>query len=178
MKKKVIEGNAWVCGDYTDSYQILPQQYWMGGDKVGSLDPNELGKHVMKNVDETFAGKAKDGQYQFIVAGKNFGGGGKSIEHPIIAIKGANIEAVIAESVSRYFFRNAINNGLIILTCQGITENVKTGDRLEIDIETGEIKNLSTKKSLKSQPLPSIIQDIIAKDGYINYIREKMNKSA
>jgi 3-isopropylmalate/(R)-2-methylmalate dehydratase small subunit len=177
MKSKTIEGNAWVCDDYTDSYQILPQQYWMGGDKVGSLDPNELGKHVMENVDKDFAGKAREGQYKFIVAGKNFGGGGKSIEHPIIAIKGANIEAVIAESASRYFFRNAINNGLIILTCEGITKNVKSGDKLEVNVETGEIKNLTTNKNLKSQPLPSMIQDIISKGGYISYIKDKMKKS-
>ena len=78
-----------------------------------------------------FAAEASSGKYSFIIAGRNFGGGGKSIEHPIIAIKGAGVKAVIAESASRYFFRNAINNGLPILICEGITSNVRTGDDLE-----------------------------------------------
>jgi 3-isopropylmalate/(R)-2-methylmalate dehydratase small subunit len=170
----ILIGRAWVCGDFTDSYKILPQQYWMGGDKVGNLDPNELGKHVMEDVDKSFAESAKSGKFAFIVAGKNFGGGGKSIEHPIIAIKGAKIKAVISESASRYFFRNAINNGLPILTCPNILKIVKTGDELKINLDTGKIENLSTGKEAVSQPIPDIVQKIISKGGYINYVKETL----
>lgn len=172
--EKVLKGRAWVCGDFTDSYQILPSNYWMGGDAIGNLDPNELGRHVMEKVDPSFAQDARDGKYQFIVGGKNFGGGGKSIEHPIIAIKGSGIKVVIADSASRYFFRNAINNGLPMVTLGGISHKVSTGDELEVNLETGQIKNLTTGENFETPPLPDMIMAIIEKDGYINYTKEKL----
>ena len=135
----VLKGRAWVCGDYTDCYQILPQQYWFSGDKVGSLDKTELSRHVMEELDPLFLQDAANGKYQFIVGGKNFGGGGKSIEHPIIAIKGLNIKAVIADSISRYFYRNAINNGLIVIAAEGISQDVHNGHELRVDIDSGEV---------------------------------------
>lgn len=170
----VLKGRAWVCGDYTDSFMILPQHYWDSAEKIANLDPEELGKHAMKGLDESFSQEARDGKYQFIVAGKNFGGGGKSIEHPIIAVKGAKIKAVLAESVSRYFFRNSINNALPILVCEGITQKVSTGDELEVNLKAGEIHNITTGEKLKTHPLPTIVLEIIEKGGYLNYTRERM----
>ena len=176
MANEIMKGRAWVCGDYTDSYQILPQQYWHGGDQIGHLNPDELGKHAMEGADASFAQHARDGKYHFIVAGKNFGGGGKSIEHPIIAVKGANVKAVIAESSSRYFFRNAINNGLPTLVCEGITKKVSTGDQLEINLNAGEIHNITTGEKTKTQSLSALVLDILEKGGYINYTRDKMSQ--
>jgi len=173
----IMRGRAWVFGDYTDSYQILPQQYWHGGDKIGNLDPGVLGEHAMEGAEPLFAKAAKAGEYQFIVAGKNFGGGGKSIEHPIMSLKGAGVKAVIAESASRYFFRNAINNGLATLVSEGISKKVSTGDELEVNLNTGEIKNLTTGQKMTTQPLPPIVLDIIAKGGYINYTKAQMSAS-
>jgi 3-isopropylmalate/(R)-2-methylmalate dehydratase small subunit len=170
----ILKGKAWVCGDYTDSYKILPEQYWQGGSKVGNLNMQELGKHAMEGADRDFAAAASSGKYSFIIAGRNFGGGGKSIEHPIIAIKGAGVKAVIAESASRYFFRNAINNGLPILICEGITSNVRTGDDLEIDLFKGQIRNLTTAVSCESAPLPETLMEILKMGGYIPYTKKKM----
>jgi 3-isopropylmalate/(R)-2-methylmalate dehydratase small subunit len=173
-KKTILKGKAWVCGDYTDSYKILPEEYWQGGAKVGNLNMEELGKHAMEGADRNFAAEASSGKYSFIIAGRNFGGGGKSIEHPIFAIKGAGVKAVVAESSSRYFFRNAINNGLPILICEGITSKVKTGDDLEIDLSNGEIRNLTTGAKLRSAPLPESLMQILQMGGYIPYTRKKM----
>jgi 3-isopropylmalate/(R)-2-methylmalate dehydratase small subunit len=170
----ILRGKAWVCGDYTDSYKILPEEYWQGGAKVGNLNMEELGKHAMEGSDQDFAAEALAGKYSFIIAGRNFGGGGKSIEHPIFAIKGAGVKAVIAESSSRYFFRNAINNGLPILICEGISSKVKTGDDLEIDFSKGEIRNLTTGTKLKSAPLPENLIQILQMGGYIPYTKKKM----
>ena len=175
LDNEILKGRAWACGDYTDCLQILPQQYWMGGDKVGSIDKTELGTHVMEEVDPSFAQEAAKGTYQFIVSGNNFGGGGKSIEHPVIAIKGLGIKAVIADSISRYFFRNSINNGLVVLTVAGISKGVKTGDELTVDIENGKIVNETTKKIFKTTPLSGIVKKIIQADGYINYIKAQMS---
>jgi 3-isopropylmalate/(R)-2-methylmalate dehydratase small subunit len=170
----IFKGKAWVCGDYTDSLKILPERYWNAGAKVGILDMEELGKHAMEGADPNFAAEAAAGKYSFIIAGRNFGGGGKSIEHPIFAIKGAGVKAVITESSSRYFFRNAINNGLPILICEGITSKVKTGDDLEVDLSTGEIRNLTTGAKLKSAPLPENLTEILKMGGYIPYTRKKL----
>jgi len=103
-----------------------------------------------------------------------FGGGGKSIEHPVLALKGAGVKAVIVESCSRYFFRNAINNGLPILICEGITEQVKNGDELEVNVSTGEILNVTTGLRFPSNPLPENLIEILNLGGYIPYTRKKM----
>lgn len=169
--ESILKGNAWVCGDYTDSYQILPEPYWK---KPGSLNMQELGKHAMEGVDPNFAAEAASGKYSFIVAGLNFGGGGKSIEHPVYAIRGAGVKAVISESISRYFFRNAINNGLPVLICEGITSNVKTGDSLEVELAAGEIRNVTTGKIFKVSRLPENSMEILEAGGYIPYTKEKM----
>jgi 3-isopropylmalate/(R)-2-methylmalate dehydratase small subunit len=170
----ILKGKARVCGDYTDSYKILPEKYWQGGAKVGNLNMEELGKHAMEGADQDFAAQASSGKYAFIIAGRNFGGGGKSIEHPIFAIKGAGVKAVVAESSSRYFFRNAINNGLPILICEGITSKVRAGDDLEIDLSNGEIRNLTTGAKLKSAPLPENLMQILQMGGYIPYTKKRM----
>ncbi len=170
----ILKGRAWVCGDYADSYQILPEKYWQGGASVGTLNMEELGKHAMEGADQNFAAEASSGKYSFIVAGRNFGGGGKSIEHPIFAIKGAGVKAVIAESSSRYFFRNAINNGLPVLICEGVTSKIKKGDDLEVDLSKGEIRNLTTGTKLTFAPLPDALMEILKMGGYVPYARKKI----
>ena len=170
----ILRGKAWGCGDFIDASKILPEQYWRGGTKVGSLDAGELGKHAMEGVDPSFAEEALAGEYAFIVAGRNFGGGGKSIEHPIFAIKGTGVKGVLAESCSRYFFRNAINNGLLIMICEGITGKVKTGDELEVNALKGEILNITNGCRLASPPIPDISWEILNIGGYIAYARKRM----
>lgn len=175
-KNDILTGRAYIFGDYTDTYQILPDKYWKTGkQRAGAPIPEELGKHAMDGADPSFAAKARSGEYSFIVAGHNFGGGGKSIEEPILAIKGAGVKGVIAESISRYFFRNAINNGLLAMICEGISANVKTGDELEINLSKGEIKNVTTGVTMQSAPLPDINLEILNMGGYIPYVKKKMS---
>ena len=64
--QNIFSGRAWVCGDYIDTYMILPQEHWAGGDKVDKLDPEHLGQYAMEGVDPTFAQAARNGEYQFI----------------------------------------------------------------------------------------------------------------
>ena len=170
----IYKGKARAFGDYTDAYQILPRKYWGSGkDRAAKLDMNELGKYAMDGADPTFAEKARAGEFAFIVGGRNFGGGGKSIEMPILAIKGAGIKAVIAESISRYFFRNSINNGLLVMICEGISDKVKTGDELEVNLSSGEIHNVTTGVKLKSSAIPDICMELLNAGGYIPYIKKK-----
>lgn len=170
----IIEGSAKVFGDYVDSYQILPEQYWKGGTQIGTLSAEELGKHALEGADPKFASEALSGKYAFVVAGRNFGGGGKSIEHPVFAIKGAGVKGVLVESCSRYFFRNGINNGLLIMICPGIKDKVKTGDALLVDPLKGEIHNTTRDIRLPSDPLPEIALEILKVGGYIPYTKKKI----
>jgi 3-isopropylmalate/(R)-2-methylmalate dehydratase small subunit len=173
-KENILRGRAYVFGDYIDTYQILPDKYWKtGSQRAGTPIPEELGKHAMDGADPSFAAKARAGEYSFIVGGHNFGGGGKSIEEPILAIKGTGVKGVIADSISRYFFRNAINNGLLAMICEGISANVKTGDELEVNLDKGEIKNVTTGVHLQSAPMPDITLKILDMGGYIPYMKKK-----
>ena len=172
-KENIFQGKARVFGDFVDAYQILPQVHWKGGTKI-ERGAEDLGEFAMAGADPGFAAEALAGKYSFIVAGRNFAGGGKSIEHPIYAIKGAGIKAVIAESCSRYFFRNAINNGLLIMICDGITANVKTGDELKVNPSTGEIRNVTTDTHFRSAPMPDIAVEILNMGGYIPYVKKKI----
>ena len=173
MSEFILRGKAWVCGDYVGFDKVLPEAHWKGGSKQEGMDIEELGKHAMEGVDPDFAAEVRGGKYAFIVSGLNFGGGGKSIEHPVLALKGAGVKAVLTESASRYFFRNAINNGLPILICEGIAKKIKTDDELELNISRGEVYNVTTGLRLQTNPLPENLVEILRRGGYIPYIREK-----
>ena len=173
-KENILSGKTWVLGDYIDVYQILSPDYWYESSGKSNLNAEELRKYALLGADPEFAAKALDGQYAFIVAGRNFAGGGKSTEQPIFTIKGTGVKAVIAESCSRYFFRNAINNGLFVMICEGITANVKTGDELQVNPSSGEIRNKTTGIQLKSEPLSEIALEILNSGGYLPYARKRM----
>lgn len=172
-KEFVYTGKAWKCPDNVLIYSILPSKYLF---KDLSAGIDELKKHVMEGVDPDFSRAALEGKYRIIVAGKNFCGGGKSLEQPVYAIKGVGIDVVIAESFDRYFFRNAINNGLPLLSCKGITGFVETGDELTVHLDTGEVKNFTQNKTIKASPLPSFILDLVREGGYVQYIQKRMKK--
>ncbi|MDD4722473.1 MAG: 3-isopropylmalate dehydratase small subunit, partial [Acidaminococcaceae bacterium] len=94
----------------------------------------------------------------------NFGCG-SSREHAAITLKGVGVGAVLAESFGRIFFRNAINLGVPVITCKGITAIVKDGDRVLVNIETGEIKNETTGKTAHAVPMSPYIMNILQSGG-------------
>ena len=107
-----------------------------------------------------------------MVATKNFGCG-SSREHAPIAIKASGISCVIAETFARIFYRNAINIGLPIIECKEASERIEEGDDVEIDFDTGIIKNNTKNEEYKGQPFPEFMQKIIDSEGLINYINAK-----
>jgi 3-isopropylmalate/(R)-2-methylmalate dehydratase small subunit len=96
-------------------------------------------------------------------------GCGHGHQHANIGIKQAGISCVIAESFDRNFFKNSINLGLPIIELEGINKSVKAGDILEVDLDAGEIKNITTKKTLKFTPLPDFLLEIMAAGGIEPY---------
>ena len=161
----ILRGRAWKFGDNIDTDQIFPGAY------LTLTDVEEMGRHAMEGVPgrEDFAKKVNKGD--IIVAGKNFGCGSSREQAPI-AIKGSGISAVIAKSFARIFYRNAVNIGLPILECKD-ADRIEDGDILEIDLEKGMIKNLSTNKILEATPLTSLEFEIMKAGGLIRYLKRR-----
>ena len=164
MSKK-FKGRAWVVGDDIDTDQIYHGQY------LPLTDPKEMAKHAMEFVPgmENFASEVKLGD--IVVAGKNFGCG-SSREHAVVCLKENGVSCVVADSFARIFYRNAVNLGFPLLECPGISKMVKTGDEVEVDMETGEVTNLSTGEKIKGNPPSGLELEIAEKGGLLNYLKE------
>ena len=105
-------------------------------------------------------------------AGWNFGCG-SSREHAPLVIKTCGTGCVIAKSFARIFYRNAINIGLPILECEEACNEIEADDQVEIDFDSGEIKDITKGKVFKAQPFPPFIQNIIKAGGLLKSIRAK-----
>lgn len=162
MKAK---GTVFKYGDNVDTDVIIPARY------LNTSDPAELAKHCMEDIDAEFPNKVKGGD--IMVADKNFGCG-SSREHAPIAIKASGISCVIASTFARIFYRNAINIGLPILECEEAAKNIENSDEVEIDFTTGVINNITKNQTYQAEPFPEFIQEIMAKDGLVNYTKEKI----
>lgn len=169
----MIKGTCWVADDYVMAYDIIIQEYW-----TSAIDSIENSKWVMAGVKEEFNKENgfKEKEHTFIVAGHNFAGGGKSIEHVITGLMGAGIKAVFATSFARLQFRNAINYGMPFVTSTDIDKGCETGDELEYDPETGIIKNLTKGTEFKSVPAASFVAEVSESGGLMNYVRDKIAK--
>lgn len=158
------KGKVFKYGANVDTDVIIPARY------LNTSDPKELAKHCMEDIDATFVDRVQDGD--IIVAGPNFGCG-SSREHAPVAIKASGISCVIAPSFARIFYRNAINMGLPIMESKEASERIGNGDEVEVDFDTGEIKDLSTGEVFTAKPFPEFIRKIIEADGLVGYIAEK-----
>jgi len=161
MKHK---GRAWKFGANIDTDVIIPVRY------LNSSDPEELAQHCLENENPRFLSEAEDGD--MIVAESNFGCG-SSREHAPIAIKAKGISCVIAKSFARIFYRNAFNMGLPIIESNEAVNGIEDGHKLEVDLEKGEIKNETTGKIFKANPIPPFIQEIIDDGGLMAHIAKR-----
>ena len=148
--------------DNVDTDVIIPARY------LNSSEPSELAAHCMEDIDAEFVNNVKSGD--IMVARNNFGCG-SSREHAPIAIKASGIGCVIAATFARIFYRNAINIGLPIMECPEAAENINAGDEVEVDFDTGIIKDITTGKEFKAEPFPEFIKDIINKNGLMNSLK-------
>ncbi|MCL2688071.1 MAG: 3-isopropylmalate dehydratase small subunit [Methanobrevibacter sp.] len=158
-----MKGKVWKFGDDIDTDIIIPGRYLV------VTDPEKLAKHCMEGLDPHFYKKINKGD--FIVAGKNFGCG-SSREHAPLALQGAGVGAVIAESFARIFYRNATNVGIPLLETPGISASLKEGEEIEVDMEKGLIISESGKE-YKFKKLPPFMLEILEKGGLIPYLKEK-----
>ena len=159
-----LEGTVFKYGDNVDTDVIIPARY------LNSSDPKELAAHCMEDIDKDFTTKVKSGD--IIVAAKNFGCG-SSREHAPIAIKASGVSIVIAETFARIFYRNSIHIGLPIMECPEAAREIKSGDQVEVDLDSGIVTDVTQGKSWKGQAFPPFMQNIISAGGLIPYINSK-----
>lgn len=153
---------AYKFGDNIDTDVIIPARY------LNVSTPEHLAAHCMEDADAGFAKKVKTGDV--IIGGDNFGCG-SSREHAPLAIKSCGVQAVIAKSFARIFYRNAINIGLPIIESKEAAEEINDGDEIAF-LEDGNIKNVTTGKIYPASPFPPFIKSIIDKGGLLNCIKE------
>lgn len=152
-------GTVFVYGDNVDTDVIIPARY------LNSSEPEHLAAHCMEDLDSSFVKKVRPGD--IIVGGSNFGCG-SSREHAPLAIKSSGVSCVIAKSFARIFYRNAINIGLPILECPQAAENIRQGDEISVDFDSGVIANKTKGETYQAEPFPEFIREIIRSDGLLN----------
>ncbi len=162
-------GRVHKFGVNVDTDVIIPARY------LNTSDPGELAKHCMEDIDKDFAGRVEKGD--IIVAGTNFGCG-SSREHAPLAIKAAGVSCVVAATFARIFFRNAINIGLPILECPEAVAEIEAGDELEIDLASGSVRNMTTRKDFHAKPYPEFMMELVSVGGLIEHTKRKIEKGA
>ncbi len=160
---RVIRGRVWRFGDGISTDHITSGRYYH---LRGNL--KALAEHALEDADPEFAQKAQTGD--FVVAGKNFGQG-SSREHAALVLKERGVQAVLANSFARIFFRNAVNVGLVPIICD--TEGFETGDEMEVDLEEGRVKNLTKGFERSFISLPPVMRAILADGGLIPHILKR-----
>ncbi len=160
-----IRGRVIVLGDNIDTDQIYPGRF------LEEVKPDEIGKHALAGVDERIAPNFRKGD--IVVAGRNFGCG-SSREHAPIALLNMGASVVLADSFARIFFRNAINLGLPLLVCKGISKELHEGDEIQVDIEEGTITLVNEGKVLQGEKIGAYAMDILAAGGIKPLFRARM----
>jgi 3-isopropylmalate/(R)-2-methylmalate dehydratase small subunit len=172
VDNKKLKGKAWVFGDILDvDFDICPIEFMKGAGRPKT--DKDWGKLLMVNIDPDFHNKVKPGD--FIIAGENMGYGHDHESGPL-AIKACEIGAVICESTNRNFLHNTINVGVPVIELPGIKSMVKQGDELEVDLKAGTVKNLTSGKTLKFDPYPDFLLEIVENDGLYALLRKLLPK--
>ena len=162
-----MQGKVWKFGDNIDTDLIIAARY------LNTSDAQQLAKHVMEDADPAFVSKMSEGD--IIVAGENFGCG-SSREHAPIALKAAGISAVIAPTFARIFYRNAFNMGLPIFELKEAAE-IEEGDTVRVDMDAGEVINVSQAKTYKFTPIPEFMQELVDAGGLIEFAKKEIANS-
>lgn len=162
--QKVLKGKAFVYGANIDTDQIYPGRF------LDLTDPDQVGKHALEGADPNFVKEVQPGD--LVVASTNFGCG-SSREHAAVTLKTAGVGAILADSFGRIFYRNAINLGVPLIVCPGISDIVKRGDQLTVDMTTGKVTNETTGATAQAQPLSDYVMNILDSGGIKPLIKKQ-----
>ncbi len=161
----MLKGKVHKYGADVNTDVIIPAHY------LSLSEPAELAKHCMEDIDPDFVSRVKPGD--IMVATTNFGCG-SSREHAPLAIKAAGVSCIIAKSFARIFFRNAINIGLPLLECDDAVAQTEAGDILEVDLSSGQIKNLTNGTTFTAKPYPDFMAVLIIAGGLIEHTKQRL----
>ena len=154
-------GRARVFGDDVNTDYIISSSR-----KRKTIDPQALAPYLLEGVSPAFAASVREGDV--IVAGRNFGCG-SAMEVAVTVILAAGIRVAIARTFARSFFRNAINNGLLVIECD--TSGFQEGDRVSLNVgETTVVHNVTRDLTLAALPIPLFIQELIARGGLVGAV--------
>ena len=172
----VFSSPAFVIGNETTAYKIISQARWTAcGTNVDELGKWTFEPSILEIKDKPYG--FRDMGYKIVIAGTDFGGGGKSNDHPVLTLIGAGVEVLIAESFNRIFFRNALNLGMPALVCPGILAFAKTGDMIRCNIETGLVENLTQNTKMQAVPLTDLPLKLIQAGGLLNYYKTRLQNT-
>jgi len=166
--QKVLKGKAFVYGPNIDTDQIYPGRF------LDLTDPDQVGKHALEGADPSFVKEVQPGD--LVVASTNFGCG-SSREHAAVTLKAAGVGAILADSFGRIFYRNVINLGVPLIVCPGISEIVKRGDVLTVDMTTGKVTNETTGTTAQAQPLSDYVMNILDSGGIKPLIKKQYGQA-
>ena len=158
----------WLFGDDVNTDLIIPGRY------LDSYDPAHLASHAMEGANKNFAAGVKEGD--IIVAGKNFGCG-SSREQAVIALKRSGVQAIVARSFARIFYRNAINLGLRIIVSGAADSVFKDGDSAVLEVEAGTLASIDGSKMAALGKIPEHVRVILDHGGLIPHIKAKLGKN-
>jgi 3-isopropylmalate/(R)-2-methylmalate dehydratase small subunit len=162
--QKILKGKAFVYGPNIDTDQIYPGRF------LDLTDPDQVGKHALEGADPNFVKEVQPGD--LIVASTNFGCG-SSREHAAVTLKATGVGAILADSFGRIFYRNAINLGVPLIVCPGISKIVKRGDVVTLDMTTGKVTNETTGATAQAQPLSDYVMNILDSGGIKPLIKKQ-----
>lgn len=163
--KTMWKADVLLLGDNIDTDQIYPGRY------LELVDPKEVGSHCLEGVDPGISSNFPKGGA--VVAGRNFGCG-SSREHAPIALINMGASVVLADSFARIFFRNAINLGLPLMVCKGLSKHVQNGEQIEVDLEAGTVTLSATGETLSAEPMGDQAMHILKAGGIKPLMRARM----
>ncbi len=161
----IFQGSVCRVGDDIDTDVIIPGRY------LAITDPRQLAEHVFEGLGPKWARQIQPGD--IVVAGRNFGCG-SSREHAPLALKGAGVSCVVAESFARIFFRNAINLGLPILVCPDAVRASKERETIGVNTQQGVIQ--VGDEVFPIEPYPPFLQELIEAGGLVDWVREQIHR--
>lgn len=161
----LMEGRVWKFGDDVDTDAMVPGKYLI-------LDASEIADHVMEGIRPGFAELIAPGD--IIVGGANFGTG-SSRDPAVKGLQAAGIQAIVAESFARIFFRNCINAGLPPVECAGAAR-IEEGQKVQIDLLEGRVTVVDTGEVLEAVPLPAEIASILDAGGLVEFVRGQLEE--
>jgi 3-isopropylmalate/(R)-2-methylmalate dehydratase small subunit len=162
LETKII-GRVWKYGDDVNTDVIFPGKY-----TYSIFDRKEMAQHALEDLDPEFIQNVQPGD--IVVAGKNWGCG-SSREQAVICLKEAGVGAIVARSFARIYFRNCINEGLPIVTCDAV-DSVEQGEEIRIDFEAGVVT--TPRQEYTFPPLAPSVMEILNAGGLVPHVKQKL----